>query len=221
MQGSVMEYERPIATVDIVTLTLKNEALHVALYPRAKPPFEGALGLPGGYVHVDEDASLDAAARRVLRDKALLKGVYLEQLGTFSGPTRDPRGWSISAAYVALLPQERIVGAQLAKADPVPRKLPFDHGAIVKAALARVRSKSVYSTLPTFLMPAEFTITELRDVYQIVLGIEKIDLAGFRKKILDLRAIEPVEGKMRTGVHRPAQLYRRVVKNVALFDRTI
>lgn len=216
-----MEYERPIATVDIVTLALKDGALHVALYQRNKPPFEGAYGLPGGYVHVDEDANLDATARRVLREKALLKGVYLEQLGTFSGADRDPRGWSISAAYVALLPEERISGARLAKADPLPRKLPFDHRTIVKAALARVRSKSVYSTLPTFLMPDEFTITELRDVYQVVLGVERIDLAGFRKKILDLRAIEPVEGKMRTGGHRPAQLYRRPVKDVALFDRTI
>jgi hypothetical protein len=81
--------------------------------------------------------------------------------------------------------------------------------------------KSVYSTLPTFLMPDAFTIAELRDVYQIVLGIEKIDLAGFRKKILDLRAIEPVDGMMRTGTHRPAQLYRRAVKDIALFDRTI
>ena len=221
VQGSAMDYERPIATVDIVTLTLKDEALNVALYPRAKPPFEGVYALPGGYVHVDEDANLDATARRVLREKALLKGVYLEQLATFSGANRDPRGWSISAAYVALLPEERITGARLVKADPLPRKLPFDHRAIVKAALARVRSKSVYSTLPTFLMPDEFTITELRDVYQIVLGIEKIDLAGFRKKILDLRAIEPVEGRKRTGGHRPAQLYRRPMKDVALFDRTI
>ena len=216
-----MTYEKPIATVDIVLLTLKNDALHVALYPREKDPFGGVFGLPGGYVHVNEDSDLDAAARRVLREKAVLKGVYMEQLGTFSGAKRDPRGWSLSAAYLALLPIERLDGVDLSPVDPLPRKLPFDHGTILKAALGRVRQKSVYSTLPTFLMPEEFTIAELRDVYQIVLEIEKIDLAGFRKKILDLKAIEPVDGKMRTGTHRPAQLYRRAVKDIALFDRTI
>ena len=216
-----MEYERPIATVDVVLLTLKDDALHVALYAREAEPFAGVLGLPGGYVHVEEDSDLDAAARRVLRDKAVLKGVYMEQLGTFSGAKRDPRGWSLSAAYLALLPVERLNGVQLNAVDPLPRKLPFDHSSILKAALGRVRLKSVYTTLPTFLMPDEFTIAELRDVYQIVLQIEKIDLAGFRKKILDLKAIEPVEGKMRTGTHRPAQLYTRAVKDIALFDRTI
>jgi len=147
--------------------------------------------LPGGYVHVDEDSDLDAAARRVLREKAVLKGVYLEQLGTFSGAKRDPRGWSLSAAYLALLPEDRFADVQLTSVDPLPRKLPFDHGTILKSALDRVRQN------------------------------EKIDLAGFRKKILDLKAIEPVEGKMRTGTHRPAQLYTRAVKNIALFDRTI
>ncbi len=216
-----MLFEKPIATVDIVLLTLKNDTLHVALYPRENDPFAGVPGLPGGYVHVDEDSDLDAAARRVLREKAVLKGVYLEQLGTFSGAKRDPRGWSLSAAYLALLPEDRFADVQLTSVDPLPRKLPFDHGTILKSALDRVRQKSVYSTLPTFLMPDEFTIAELRDVYQVILGIEKIDLAGFRKKILDLKAIEPVEGKMRTGTHRPAQLYTRAVKNIALFDRTI
>ena len=60
-----MTYEKPIATVDIVLLTLKNDTLHVALYPREKEPFAGVSGLPGGYVHVDEDSDLDASARRV------------------------------------------------------------------------------------------------------------------------------------------------------------
>lgn len=216
-----MEFEKPIVTVDIVLLTLREARLHVALYRREREPFEGAFGLPGGYVHVDEDRDLDAAARRVLREKAVLEGVYLEQLGTFSGGKRDPRGWSVSAAYLALLPEERFEDVRLSPVDPLPRKLPFDHGAILKAGVARVRSKSVYSTLPTFLMPGAFTIAELRDVYQAVLGAGKIDLAGFRKKILDLGVIEPVDGMMRTGTHRPAQLYLRKVKDIALFDRTI
>lgn len=210
-----------ITTVDVVVMTLKEGALRVALYQRKSDPFAKAFGLLGGPVLVGEDADMDAAARRLLRDEGMLKGAFLEQLGTFSGAKRDPRGWSLSGAYLALLPEERFEDVKLAAVDPTPRKMPFDHSAILKAAVARVRQKSVYSTLPTFLMQDAFTIAELRDVYQIVLGVEKIDLAGFRKKILDLKAIEPLDGKMRRGTHRPAQLYRRATKDVALFDRTI
>ncbi len=72
-----------------------------------------------------------------------------------------------------------------------------------------------------FAIPDEFTIAELRDVYRVVLGLERLDLAGFRKKILDLGAIEPVDGARRTGAHRPAQLYRRATPQIATFDRTI
>jgi len=216
-----MKQKKLSASVDIVLMTLRDDALHVALYPRTKEPFAKARGLPGGSVDTGEDASLDATARRILREMGLLKGACIEQLGTFSGAKRDPRGWSVSAAYLALLPEDRFEGEHLVPVDPAPRKMPFDHAAILKAAVARVRSKSVYSTLPTFMMPSGFTISELRDVYQTVLGIERIDLAGFRKKILDLEVIEPVEGKMRTGVHRPAQIYRRTAKDVVMFDRTI
>lgn len=217
-------FDRPIATVDIVLLTLVGDELRVVLHERAAEPFAGRLALPGGYVHVGEDADLDATARRVLGEKAVVDGIHLEQLATFSGAERDPRGWSISAAYLALVPPERldgIEGLHLVGVDPVPADLPFDHREIIEAALGRVRSKSVYSTLPTFLMPDEFTIAELRDVYRVVLGVEHLDLAGFRKKILDLGAVEPVEGARRTGAHRPAQLYRRSAVALALFDRTI
>ncbi|MEM9565125.1 MAG: NUDIX hydrolase [Actinomycetota bacterium] len=219
-------FERPIATVDVVVFTLDDGELRVALHERQNEPFAGTLALPGGYVHVDADADLDATARRVLRDKADLRWGHLEQLATFSGVERDPRGWSLSAAYLAVVPVAELVGApNLHLVSPtssaVGRALPFDHGAIVAAAVDRLRSKSVYSTLPTFLVPSPFTIAELRDVYQLVLGIDRLDLAGFRKKILDVGAVEPVAGELRTGAHRPAQLYRRTVGDVAVFDRTI
>ncbi len=224
--GAGDRFERPIATVDVVVFTLDGGELRVALYERRSEPFVGSLALPGGYVHVDADADLDGAARRVLRDKADLRWGHLEQLATFSGVERDPRGWSLSAAYLAVVPVAELVGApNLHLVSPTSssagRRLPFDHGAIVAAGLDRLRSKSVYSTLPTFLVESPFTIAELRDVYQLVLGVDRLDLAGFRKKILDVGAVEPVAGELRTGAHRPAQLYRRTIGDVAVFDRTI
>lgn len=220
-----MAFESPIATVDIVLLTLAEGRLQVALYPRAAPPHAGVPALPGGYVHVDEDADVTATAHRVLRQKTALDGLYMEQLATFSGPSRDPRGWSLSVAHVALLPADRLLSGsddlRLTQVDPLPPGLPFDHADILAAALERVRRKSVYSTLPSWLLGAEFTIAELHEVYRLVLGLERLDMAGFRKKILDLGVIEPVAGRQRTGTHRPAQLYRRRSPGIALFDRTI
>lgn len=217
-------FPRPIATVDVVLLTLVDEKLNVALYRRATEPFVGQAALPGGYVRIDQDVDLDATAARILVDKADLAQAHLEQLQTFSGRDRDPRGWSISAAYVAVVPLDHLSGGPGLEFRPVDRAsldLPFDHGAIVEAAVDRVRSKSIYSTLPMFAMPDEFTIAELRDVYRVVLGLDRLDLAGFRKKILDLGAIDPIDGAQRTGAHRPAQLYRRATPEIATFDRTI
>ena len=99
------ESDRIICTVDIVLLTLHDDALQVALLKRDREPFKGALALPGGYVHQQEDHDAADAAGRVLRDKTGITCPYLEQLATFSGPGRDPRGWSLSIAYYALVPK--------------------------------------------------------------------------------------------------------------------
>jgi 8-oxo-dGTP diphosphatase len=83
-------------------------ALHVLLQKRAADPFAGALALPGGYVHAQEDQDAAAAAARVLREKTGIVSPYLEQLATFAGPERDPRGWSVSIAHVALVAEDAL-----------------------------------------------------------------------------------------------------------------
>ncbi|RYF68532.1 MAG: NUDIX hydrolase, partial [Comamonadaceae bacterium] len=136
-----------ICTVDVVLLTLRGDTLQVALVRRDRAPFAGVLALPGGYVHAQEDTDAQASAARVLRDKAGLASPYLEQLATFSGAVRDPRGWSVAVAYCALVPPELLAPAEgrieLAPVDVLP-PLPFDHRQIVEVAVARVRSKSQY-----------------------------------------------------------------------------
>src|SRR5687768_13401641 len=97
---NIMEdFPTPIVTVDIVPLVIHQDRLQVLLAKRANAPFAGRQALLGGYVHTDEDASAGDAARRVLRTKAGITQLYVEQLSTFSGPKRDPRGWSLSIAY--------------------------------------------------------------------------------------------------------------------------
>ena len=217
-------YERPILTVDVALLTLRDRELLAALAPRTAAPFEGRPALIGGYVHVDEDCDADSTVSRVLAEKVGLKKVYAEQLRTFSGQTRDPRGWSASIAYVALLPIERLAKAapnlMLVPAD-APGDLPFDHAQIIAAARERLRTKGAYSTLPARLLPAAFTLPEMQQVYEAVIG-ERLDQSSFRRKIAELGAVEPVVGETRRSsiARRPAQLYR-LVEPIALFDRKL
>jgi 8-oxo-dGTP diphosphatase len=210
----------PIATVDVALFTLRAAALSVVLTRRENEPFKGALALPGGFVHVDEDADATATARRVLREKASLAAPYLEQLYTFAGGARDPRGWSVSIAYYALVPDARLIAPALEvlPVDKLP-DLPFDHAAIIASGVARLRGKSTYSSLPGFLLPETFTISELREVYEQVIGVH-LDKASFRRKVEDQGIVEEVKGQRRGGAHRPAQLYRLATGRVT-FDRRI
>lgn len=206
-----------IVTVDVVLLTLKDERLQVALMKRPQEPFKNVLGLPGGYVHADEDSDVEAAAYRVLRDKMGVRPPYLEQLGSFSGTRRDPRGWSISVCHFALVTPDAVTGSQWFPADKLPR-LAFDHAALIAAAIARVRNKSTYSALPGYLLPETFTLSELQNIYSQILA-EPIEKSSFRRKLRDLDFLEEVPGAFQGGRQRPAQLYR--LKGMALFDRTI
>lgn len=202
-----------ICTVDVVLLTLHQESLHVLLLKREQEPFKGALALPGGYIHADEDLSAQEAAARVLQTKTGMASPYLEQLATFSGPGRDPRGWSVSIAYYALLPipsaalAAHDVGMRLLPVEHLPA-LPFDHRSIVELAVARLRAKSQYSSLPVYLCGERFTLPQLQAVYEAVLG-EPINKVSFRRKMEELGMLEPIEGELESGrANRPAQLYR-------------
>lgn len=215
-----------ICTVDVALLTLHDDRLHVALLKRDHAPFSGVLALPGGYIHAEDDADTRDAAMRTLREKTGIASPYLEQLATFSGPGRDPRGWSISVAYYALVPSWLIDKANhpevvLTAIDQL-KGLPFDHQQIIEAALQRVRSKSTYSSLPVYLCGEQFTLPQLQKVYEAILG-ERINKVSFRRKIDELDILEAAEGQMETGkAHRPAQLYRlkkRFLQQLALTDR--
>ncbi|WP_263773059.1 NUDIX hydrolase [Propionivibrio soli] len=201
-----------ICTVDVVLLCLRGSTLHVALWRRDRPPFEGSLALPGGYIHSEEDVDTLDAATRMLRAKTGLESPYLEQLGTFSGAGRDPRGWSISIAYYALVPVELIEADQAPGLILMPvdqlKGLPFDHKDIVLAAVQRLRNKSSYSSLPVHLCGERFTLPRLQAVYEAILG-EPINKVSFRRKMDEFDMLEPVEGAFETGrANRPAQLYR-------------
>lgn len=223
--------ETPIATVDLTIFALSETGLSVLLAERGADPFSGQWALPGGWIHVDEDRTLEDAARRILRDKTGIETPYLEQVLTLGSAQRDPRGWSLSVTYMALLGTDPASpNPGLATADArwvevvgqgVGMPLAFDHAEILAAALGRLRSKVEYSSLPAHLLPPEFTLGELQAVYERVLG-RRLDKSAFRKRMVEADFVEAVPGALRRASNRPAQIYRlREPSATVLFDRTL
>lgn len=215
----------PILTVDVALLTMSKDHVLVGLLTRDQPPFAGERALPGGYVHIDKDSDTEATARRVLKDKTGLTGVLCEQLSTFSGPDRDPRGWSASVVYYAIIPEDAFAAiAETAPLDWVPLKDPgivaFDHAKVIAAVESRISARAAYSSLPAWFLAPRFTLTDLRRSYEVLIGTPLNDSA-FRRKINELDMLEPVEGAKSKSTARPAQLYRLKVPRLTLFDRTI
>ncbi len=206
------KHPKPSVTVDVVLFTFTEGTLRVLLIRRRGEPFKDRWALPGGFVQKDE--RLEEAAARELFEEAGLKGIYLEQLYTFGDPGRDPRGWTISVAYFAIV-SEDLTGEVRAGDDAGDADwfdvyhlppLAFDHERIVRYALQRLRYKLEYTGLGFLLLPEAFTLSQLQNVYEVVLQ-EKLDKRNFRKKILSMDIIEET-GKFRHGDHRPAKLYR-------------
>jgi 8-oxo-dGTP diphosphatase len=204
-----------IVTVDAVLFALRDKRLHVLLTRRPNEPYAGQWALPGGYVHQHEDADSLAAAVRVLRSKAGIAPPYLEQLYSFADSARDPRGWSVSLSYFALVDQAVLAGAPsvgagvsvtLVDVDAVPR-LSFDHNRIVDVALKRLRDKSAYTTLPCYLLPQQFTFAQVHETYEHVMGVA-LDKSAFRRKLNEMDVLQECEGQRIGGAHRPAQLFR-------------
>ena len=199
-------------TVDIVIFTIQSGILKVLLVKRAAAPFKGQFAIPGGFVLEDED--LDKAALRELREETGVADVYLEQLYSFGDVGRDPRGRVITVAYFALISADRPLqaGTDAAEAEwwamdqlPTPA---FDHARILNYALERLRNKLEYTTVGFQLLPEKFTLTELQEVYEAILG-KQLDKRNFRRKLSLLKILKPLP-EYRRGGQRPAQLYRFV-----------
>jgi 8-oxo-dGTP diphosphatase len=191
--------------VDVAVFTVLDARLHVLLVPVRNGTFAGRRALPGGRVMSDE--TLEASARRHLDVQTSVRGIYLEQLYTFGSPERDPHGRVVSVAYIALIAHGGRGLPSDAAWRPVARlpRLAYDHPAVVRTALARLRAKLRYTNLVYGLLPARFTVGELQAMYEAILG-RRLDRRNFRKKILSLGLLRRAPG-VRRGAHRPASLY--------------
>lgn len=198
--------------VDAALFRILDGTLHVLLIQMTKQPFEGMWALPGGLLQEDETTL--QAADRILQSETAVEDVFMEQLKTFDAVDRDPAGRVVSVAYYALLPDRDIELHTSSKYSDVrwwPVKtlpaLAYDHKQVIQEARERIASKIQYTNVVWSLLPPSFTLTELQQVYEIVLDTE-LDKRNFRKRIQALDLIEST-GKKRTGLaHRPAALYR-------------
>ncbi len=205
------EYARPAVTVDCVVFGLDDEGLKVLLIQRGIAPFEGYWALPGGFVQMEE--SLTDAAKRELEEETGVSRVYLEQLYTFGDLKRDPRGRVISVAYYALvrLSDHRVRSATDARDAgwfsvwDVP-DMAFDHHDVFETAFDRLRSKLRYRPIGFELLPRKFTISQLQNVYEIVLD-RQLDRRNFRKKVLATGVLTALKEVQQDVAHRAARFY--------------
>lgn len=212
-------YEFPkadVATDGVVFgLDLIEKVLKVLLIERGRPdePFAGSWALPGGFLNMDED--LEACARRELEEETHLKLAYIEQLYTFGRPDRDPRGRVLSVAYWGIVRPDLVEvqaddDAKNARWFPVNQlpSLAFDHAEIIDMALRRLRGKLRWQPVGVEFLPEKFTITQLQEVYEIILG-RQIDRANLTRKLRPIIAYGVLResGMYKPMAGRPAKTY--------------
>ncbi|WP_458042107.1 MULTISPECIES: NUDIX hydrolase [Bacteria] len=218
--GTGTEATRVAVSTVIFTLRRRAQddsaALVLPLVRRTRDPYDRLWALPGGWLDATE--GLDAAASRTLGETTGLAPSYLEQLYAFGDVDRSPSR-VVSIVYWALLRSAEVdaqVAAHAAGKDAPENvawfdaadlpKLAFDHNQIVDYALWRLRNKAGYSRIAHGLLADEFTLAELREAYESILG-RKLDPANFRRQVENSGTLIPTDG-FRTGSHRPARLYR-------------
>lgn len=211
-----------VLAVDTVAFRLREKTLEVLLIKVKNIAFKGMEGLPGGLI--DPEETTDQAAVRHLVQKGGLEGAYIEQLYTFSDIDRDPRGRVVSVAHLGLLaPHETRLESRAVEeqarwcpVEAVPH-LAYDHDHILSTGIERLRARVGYTTIIRHLLPKEFTLTELQQAYETILGHE-LDKRNFRKKIASLGLVSATGRKRIQGASRPAELYRFASKGIKTIE---
>tara|TARA_R110002072_G_scaffold302794_1_gene488798 strand:- start:36364 stop:37128 length:765 start_codon:yes stop_codon:yes gene_type:complete len=215
------EFDQILFSIDPVIFTIKDKKLHVLMVQRSNFPFKDSWALPGGRIDKLKSENIEEAVRLKLLAKTGLDHAYFEQVLTDGGKTMDPRGWSLTTVYLALVRYEDVVlgdnetGETVAwqpidKLEELP-SIAFWHHKLIKASLSRLRDKITYTDLPANLMPEVFTIRQLRMAYEAILDIE-ITRQAFVKRANHLidKGLLIDTGEISDEVGRPAKLFKYV-----------
>lgn len=214
--GSV--HQMPFTRVELVIMSVLDDGLCVLLGKREQAPYIGQWALPGGVVRIDLDENLDASAQRVAQERLGINVPYLRQQCVIGGATRDPRApWAVSIVYRALTrieefnpaPGKRLEALRWCPVDIAiaDNEIAFDHNQLIQKAVSAMRTEIDRLELPFDFLSSLFTLGELQSNCEALLG-HYLDKSSFRRRIDERSLAEPVQGEMRMGAFRPAQLYQ-------------
>ena len=207
-------FETPLISVDSTLFTYHESMLKVLLVERSSHPDIGLWGLPGGFVDLKNDKTLEQTALRKLEEKTGVVPPYIEQLQTVGNATRDKRDWSVTVCYTSLIAFQDceasiatvtdVAWVNITELDEMT--LAFDHREIIDTALQRLREKALYSIVPAYALAEKFTLPDLQQLHEVLIG-KSIQKKSFRRRIeqADL-LIDTGEKRQESG--RPAALYR-------------
>lgn len=219
------DFPSPLVTVDLCIFTLIKNKLHILLVKRSSHPEKNKLALPGGFINLDSDSDLQETALRKLHEKTGVKSPYLEQVETIGNKNRDPRGWSVTTLYFALVSHTELKpnNAQgdellwLVFDDLDITSLAFDHKDLIRKSRERLKNKVSYTDIAFHVMPKKFTLSELQKGFEILMG-QKLEKKSFRRRILNAGLIYELDEKnLERG--RPASLYTVVSEKAHYFTR--
>ncbi|URM37692.1 NUDIX hydrolase [Flavobacterium anhuiense] len=199
-------------TIDCVIFGFDKGSLEVLLVQHAEGISKGKWGLSGGWIYKKE--STDNAAHRLLNELTGLDNIYLEQLKAFGDPDRFPLRRVITIGYYALVKREdynikagfTASDAQWYKINEIP-DLIYDHNEILDYSLKHLRNRVRQAPIGFNLLPEKFTLLQLMQLYEEILGIE-MDKPNFRRKILHMKLLVALDEKQQDVSHRAAQLYK-------------
>ena len=204
------EYPHPSVTTDCVIFGFDGTKLSVLLIKRGVEPYEGKWAFPGGFLKMEEDA--ETGAKRELQEETGLEDAYMRQFHTFSAPERDPRERVITIAYYALVRMQEVKGgddaaeARWFTLDKVPQ-LAFDHDRILRKAEQALRQQIHFEPVGFELLPVEFTIKELQNLYEAILDV-RFDRRNFYNKMKRLGMLEQLGETVNPSQKKEAFLFR-------------
>ena len=207
-------HRNSIVTLDCIIFGYDGKELKILLIERNEEPFKEWQALPGNFVNNDE--SLDDAAERILYELTGFRGIYMQQFYTFGDLNRHPEGRVITVAYFAMI---RLHGqneptpvtgyakrASWVAVNDIP-KLAFDHNQMFEKGFEKIKNKISYQPIAFELLPEKFTLTQLQNLYEIILN-KKLDKRNFRKKILAYDILKELDEKQKGVSYRAAKLYK-------------
>jgi 8-oxo-dGTP diphosphatase len=196
-------------SIDVVLFTPRGRQLAVLCVRAADPRAREHWQLP--YDRTVNDESLDAAARRVVREACGLEPAWIEQVGAFADGLAHPGDPELSVAYAAVIPAasdvQRAGGEQAWFAVAEPPVLPARQQAMLEAAVSAVRTRVDYAPIAFHLLPPQFTLSDLQRMYELLLG-RRLHKASFRRALAATRLVEATDAWRSEGRGRPAQYYR-------------